>query len=117
MLKDERDAEALEKVRRRLEGRHKREVEKKFHKVNTVSAAGSGTNFSPGTQKFGFVEEADQRQNDEGAPREGTYMDIMDLENDEADIQEDRHDPLRELKEGFDGCDGSDSSEDDNCKP
>ena len=44
-------------------------------------------------------------------------MDIMDLENDEADIQEDRHDPLREFKEAFDGNDGSDSSDDDNCKP
>ena len=41
----------------------------------------------------------------------------MDLENEEADIQEDRNDPLRELKETFDGHDGSDNSDDDNCKP
>ena len=44
MLKDERDAEALEKVRRRLEGRHKREVEKEFDNMTTDSAAGCAQN-------------------------------------------------------------------------
>ena len=51
MLKDERDAEALENVRRRLEGRHKREAEKKLDNVNTGNAARFGNNFSPGTTK------------------------------------------------------------------